>query len=168
MNHVHHAWLLLILALFVPWAGAQGQICPPVDVPDPLFQDTNFDGIDGDTTAAVFVSVTLGNDADPGTLSQPKATLGAAIAQAVVEGKDVYVDEGTYAVGTLTLASGVSLYGQFDASSGWTRTTSNITILQGEPLLFSHRGLWRRPILRASRSSPPAPLPVRAATACVL
>jgi hypothetical protein len=124
-------WILMVALLCATTVAGRAQVCPPADVPDPLYQDTNGDGIDGHSTAAVFVSGALGNDADPGTLSQPKATLAAAIAQAVIEGKDVYVDEGTYAVGTLTLASGVSLYGQFDAASGWSRSPSNTTFLQG-------------------------------------
>ena len=99
------------------------------DVPDSLFADTNCDGIDGDIARAIFVAVS-GNDANPGTMAQPVATVAQGIALAGTT-KSVYVSRGTYSVGQLQLASGVNLYGLFDASAGWSRAAGNITRLEG-------------------------------------
>ena len=52
------------------------------DEPDvPAFEDTNCDGIDGDEGGAIFVTP-IGDDANPGTRSQPKRTFGSAVAAA--------------------------------------------------------------------------------------
>ena len=97
-----------------------GYFCSGIpDVPDALFEDTNCDGIDGDAAHAIFVA-TSGNDLNAGTMAAPVATLSNAISLAQVANpkKDVYVAGGTYAVGTLQLASGVSLYGLYDDERG--------------------------------------------------
>src|ERR1700754_3769413 len=51
------------------------------DKPDPGFVDSNCDGIDGDISQAIFVSLG-GNDAAPGTLTNPVRTIGKAISLA--------------------------------------------------------------------------------------
>src|ERR1041384_2071926 len=111
---------------FVPARGA----AITVDVPDPYFQDTDGDGIDGQASHAVFVNALGGVDSNPGTMAQPVQTIAAGIAKALTLGKDVYVSKGTYNE-TVTLVSGVSLYGEFDAAAGWSRAAANTTTIAG-------------------------------------
>jgi hypothetical protein len=109
------------------------QVCPPADVPDPLFQDTNGDGIDGDTSRAIFVATT-GSDANPGTMSQPVLTIQYAIslAAAALPMRDVYVAGGSYlSASPIALASGVSIYGLFDGPPFWGRSGGNTTTIGG-------------------------------------
>jgi hypothetical protein len=102
------------------------------DAPDDLFLDSNGDGIDGDIAAAVFVSTT-GSDANPGTPTEPKQTLAAAIAAAVADAEktEVYVSSGTYSE-TVELADGINIYGGYDAASDWDRTATNVATIQGD------------------------------------
>ncbi len=105
------------------------------DTPDGSFDDANGDGIDGMRIGPVFVSSTSGSDANLGTIESPMRTIGAAIltAQALTPVRDVYIAGGEYAE-TVTLASGVNLYGGFDQANGWARssaTTSRPVILGG-------------------------------------
>lgn len=103
------------------------------DVPDLMFRDNNCDGIDGDISRAIFVSP-MGNDTNPGTMAQPKRTIQAAITAAAgsMPIKDVYVAAGTY-TGQVTLSSGVSVYGGYNATSiPWSRGMMNtVTIDSG-------------------------------------
>ncbi len=92
---------------------------PGPDLPDDGFVDSNCDGIDGDRSGAVFVSLS-GNDAWTGTMQAPKRTVQAAINAAAQSGRDVYVSAGTYNIGTLALANGVSIYGGFNPTN-WSR-----------------------------------------------
>ncbi len=79
-----------LTVLSVRGAHAQG-----ADVPDPGFLDTNGDGIDGDAAHAIFVDRLSGTDGNPGTRAQPKQTITAGIAAALVPPrKDVYVSKG--------------------------------------------------------------------------
>lgn len=69
-----------------------------------------------------YVSESLGDDANPGTQQSPVQHIAKGIANAlqIGMGVDVYVDKGHYPE-KVTLAEGVSLYGGYDASAGWTR-----------------------------------------------
>ncbi|HXF49308.1 MAG TPA: hypothetical protein VNL73_07785, partial [Verrucomicrobiae bacterium] len=97
------------------------------DYPDPYYEDINGDGIDGDTAIAVFVSGAAGNDANPGTMLSPVATIARGIFLADSTGRaHVYVAGGTY-IGTVSMADGVSLYGQYDGPPGWGRSGANTT-----------------------------------------
>ena len=102
--------------------------CGPgiADAPDPLFLDTNCDGIDGDATQAVFVAPS-GNDVNPGTRALPKRTLAAAnaLADAATPKKDVYAAAGSYAE-TLVVRDGVGVYGAYSGAD-WSRSASNVT-----------------------------------------
>lgn len=104
--------------------------CVANDTPDLGFVDTNCDGIDGNESKAIFVDALGGSDANPGTKLLPKQTLAAGIAAAAAATptKDVYVSKGIYGE-TVTLASGVSLYGGYDAAAGWARSNTNFTII---------------------------------------
>ncbi|HMB71323.1 MAG TPA: Ig-like domain-containing protein, partial [bacterium] len=73
-----------------------------------------------------------GDDTYPGTRAQPMATVQAAIDASAADGMgaDVYVAAGTYAE-SLTMASGVSLYGGFDDVE-WLRDIPTYdTVIQG-------------------------------------
>lgn len=101
------------------------------DAPDNLFTDSNGDGIDGTIANAIFVTPS-GNDANNGSIARPVATLAQGIALAAASGKDVYVAAGTYPLGgTLHLASGVSVYGQYSGPPLWQRGPANVTTLIG-------------------------------------
>lgn len=94
-----------------------------VDNPDDAFTDSNCDGIDGDESKAIFVSASSGNDANAGTKSGPKQTIGAAMFAALAGNKtQILIAAGTYAE-KLTLSNGISIYGRY--SSSWTRSVSN-------------------------------------------
>ncbi|HWA56735.1 MAG TPA: hypothetical protein VG692_05740, partial [Gemmatimonadales bacterium] len=80
---------------------------------------------------ALFVSRT-GWDTNPGTPAYPLRSLQRAIqvAAAVGNGTDLYIAEGTY-TGSVTLATGVSLYGGF-SRAGWMRDPASYpTIVDG-------------------------------------
>jgi hypothetical protein len=117
--------LAVLLAVFD--ATAQISNCTPSeDIPDAAFIDSNCDGIDGDIAKSFFVATT-GSDANPGTMVAPFLTINRAILAAATDAtrKHVLVAAGTY-VETVTLSSGVSLYGLYD-SALWRRSPANIT-----------------------------------------
>lgn len=100
------------------------------DRPDLMFEDTNCDGIDGDEATAIFVDGASGSDSNPGTRAMPKATIQAGIDTAAGMGFDVYVSQGTYDE-TLSLSSGVGVYGGYQASMGWARATTAVVDISG-------------------------------------
>ncbi len=109
-----------------PMEGAQ-----PDDLPDAQALDTDCDGVDGTVSLSVFVSVTTGDDANPGTMQHPKKTITAGLAAAVGEGKrDVLVSEGDY-VESVTLAGGVGLHGGYRAAEGWRRYPDSVASVLG-------------------------------------
>ena len=73
-----------------------------------------------DAAHAVFVSGTLGNDINDGSMVKPVRSLDKAISLATrvtSRQSDVYVHEGDYRLTqTLSMANGVSLYGDFETS----------------------------------------------------
>ncbi len=107
-------------------------VCPTpqvdVDLPDPAFIDSNADGIDGDESAAYFVSL-VGSDANPGTLDAPFRSIRAALKASAAHPCrfQVLVAAGTYDE-TVVLPSGVSLWGQYDPDT-WLRSEANTTII---------------------------------------
>ncbi|MHC5185271.1 MAG: hypothetical protein ACYSPI_13520 [Planctomycetota bacterium] len=102
------------------------------DLPDDDFIDANCDGIDGEIEKAVFVDTFTGNNSNPGTTPDlPKLTIQAGINTAVTSGRDyVLISQGTYSE-SLTLASGVSLHGHYNASTGWDRSSGYTTTIAG-------------------------------------
>jgi hypothetical protein len=100
----------------------------PNDAPDDAFLDANCDGIDGTAANAIFVApAPLGNDVNPGDQFSPKATITGAMATAIALGRSqVYVAAGTFS-GPLTLNNGISLYGGYNATAGWSRSAANVT-----------------------------------------
>ena len=111
------------------------------DVPDLGGVDLDCDGIDGNELTSVFVDATAGNDANPGTKTAPKRTVGAGLAAAQGSGKNaVLVSEGTY-VESLTLVSNVGIFGGYRASAGWSRPTGATTRIEGGPRAVVADGL---------------------------
>lgn len=97
-----------------------------VDDPDDSFIDSNNDGIDGTVAKAIFVAPT-GDDSKAGTMTEPMKTIAAALLKATVQGKiHVYVAQGVYTAASLTLVSGISIYGGYNALD-WSRANSNVT-----------------------------------------
>jgi hypothetical protein len=94
------------------------------DLPDPYFIDSNGDGIDGELADAIFVAPPpLGDNSNDGlTPSTPVATINTGITRAVSSARSqVLIQVGTYSE-SVQLASGVSLFGGFDAN--WARVPS--------------------------------------------
>ena len=94
----------------------------PEQPDDPGYIDTNCDGIDGDLVGAYWVS-TDGNDANPGTIDEPFATIQMGIDSAAVDPSavlDVYVVGGNYNQDGI-LSAGVGLYGGFGPLDGGLR-----------------------------------------------
>ena len=97
-------------------------VCVPeeVDEPDDDFTDSNCDGIDGDASRAVFVSL-VGMVGGAGTMDEPVATVGEGIQLAQKESLDVYVCKGTYPEELKIADRGVRIYGGYDCVQGWRR-----------------------------------------------
>ena len=88
----------------------------------PDFIDQNCDGTDGVASDCVYVSDSLGHPAGDGSAGAPFDTISAAIAAAVVAGKSsVCVAGGLYGE-SVTMVSGISVYGGFDDTAGFVRT----------------------------------------------
>lgn len=109
----------------------------PLDPPDESFTDANCDGIDGETAKAIFVDAVSGNDLNPGTREAPVQTVQQGIDLASVAGKEyVLVSAGNYDE-AVTLMSGVSLYGGYDAANNWSRSAANtVRIYGGNPAVI--------------------------------
>ena len=100
------------------------------DLPDPTFTDNDCDGVDGNISAAVFVSVAGTNGATCGTMAAPCATITFGMARAVTLARtQVYIAVGTYNE-TVQLTNGVSLYGGF-ASTFLTRSNAQRGLITG-------------------------------------
>jgi hypothetical protein len=145
-------WLclpLLVLALGFPstgWAqvrdtdgdGVIAGDCSPLDpavhpgatdLPDLTFEDTNCDGIDGDRTAALFVAKN-GDDANPGTVAAPMATIAGAVERAAAgTRKQIYV------------AASSAAYSRVDIIDGTGRPVHDGIDIYGGYV----QGTWERP-----------------------
>jgi len=111
-----------------PMEGAQ-----LTDDPDPAFTDSDCDGQDGTISLAVFVDTQLAtaNDQNPGTPEAPVKTIGKGIQLAQLTGKPhVYVSKGNY-YEAVALQQGIKVFGKFDRETGWTRSHTNVTQIQG-------------------------------------
>jgi hypothetical protein len=107
------------------------------DDPDDSSTDQNCDGIDGDESRAIFVATT-GNDINPGTKALPKLTVQAGINAASSVKPHVYVSEGTY-FESISLRSGISVYGGYSASNNWVRNSSLYSTIVRNTLTVSGR-----------------------------
>ncbi len=106
---------------------------PPAqtDIPDDAFTDSNGDGIDGMRCGPIFVALT-GSDTNPGIIELPMRTVGAAIAAAksFTPPRAVYVSAGNFDE-TVVFLDGVSVYGGYDATAGWSRNNVNVSRIRG-------------------------------------
>ena len=124
------------------------------DAPDPLFRDTNCDGVDGTATDAVFVSSQRGDDRGTGRPDEPFQTIAHAVEVAAGIGADVYADRGLYDVGgaVLEVPSDVSIYGGYGfsvATGEWRRADRNVnrTVLFGAPQVLRFENLDQSTLL---------------------
>ena len=106
------------------------------DVPDVDGIDDDCDGVDGDADTAIFVDLDKGDDANPGTMAEPKRHIQAGI-DAQEAGFHVLVGNRTYSE-SLTLSDGVSVYGGYDATQGWVRTTARAVVHGGTTAITAH------------------------------
>jgi len=99
-----------------------------IDLPDNIFLDTNCDGVDGNVSEAIFVSVS-GNDSNSGDQLNPMRSINAAIQKALSSFKNqIYVSAGTYQERVI-MQSGISIYGGY--GSDWSRNETNDVIITG-------------------------------------
>jgi hypothetical protein len=98
-----------------------------------------------DPTQAVFVArPPFGNDTNSGSNLSPVATLAKALqlASAAPQKNRVYVAKGTYLLAApLELVPGISLYGQFDGTTNWTRSVENTTVISGSTTAITAHAL---------------------------
>ena len=116
------------------------------DVPELGFADSNCDGIDGDVSDAIFVSLTCGDDGNTGLVpGDPVATLDVAFALAAAHGRAQVLVDATQQPGASgesyacpgPLASGVGVYGGYRTLNAggactlsWTRDADADTRLE--------------------------------------
>lgn len=112
-------------------ADAQGDACVPAnfEICGDL-RDNNCDGkVDENCNGlGTFVSALTGNDANPGTVTQPVKTIAVGMAHAqTIPSPAVFVADGKYGE-KVTVVDGVSLYGGFSCPAQpctWTRDVQN-------------------------------------------
>ncbi len=112
------------------------------DLPDSNDIDSNCDGIDGNAANAIFVATT-GSDLDPGTMDKPLRTVSAALkmAKSQTSKTQILVGFGDYQESsTLTLIDGVGMFGGYDPTNKWSRTTSKPSTIMGAPTAMVARG----------------------------
>ena len=116
---------------------ANGCECRPVPGPDSPevtsapANDSNCDGIDGETDNAVFVSKE-GSDLNSGLYGAPKRTVQAGVDAAAALGKrDVYVATGVYSE-SVRLAAGVRVYGGYSSDFRVRTVVLYETVIMGE------------------------------------
>jgi hypothetical protein len=117
--------------------------CFADDVPDTNNEDSNCDGIDGNASTAIFVATT-GSDLGDGSMQKPLRSITAALvmAQSQKTKTQILVGVGDYQeTKTLNLIDGVGVYGGYDPTNKWSRTTSNKpTTIAGATLAMMARG----------------------------
>jgi len=79
-----------------------------------------------------FVSSTMGSDANPGSHGAPVSTLSKAIALAQTRSGVVFACAETFAE-SVTIPSGVELWGGVDCAAGWLHVTGKKTTITPEP-----------------------------------
>ncbi|MEM9189825.1 MAG: hypothetical protein AAGF12_11655 [Myxococcota bacterium] len=106
------------------------------DDPDDGFMDSNCDGVDGDLSRAIVVSVSMGNDTPTCglDLATPCRTIAHATARAIGESRrDLFLMAGVYQE-IVTLRDGIRMFGGFDVN--WNRgprtDTAHRTVLRGD------------------------------------
>ncbi len=121
------------------------------DPPDSENLDTNCDGLDGDASAAVFVSPTHGDDGGAGRRDAPLRSLERAVELAREQRAAVYLDAGEYAL-EATLVVDVDLHGgyRFDPQARtWARgaRANHTAELRGAATVLRYEALTRDVVL---------------------
>jgi len=83
-------------------------------------------------TCGIFVSSSLGSDANDGSKDKPFKTLSAAIAKAEAAGKPVYACAETF-TGSMTITKGIDVFGALDCAKDWVYDGATKTVLVGAP-----------------------------------
>ena len=101
-----------------------------LDLPDLHLEDRNCDGVDGTheaDTLPIYLSATATATGD-GSLAAPYTDLATALAAATAADRDLYIAEGEYDVGdvSVSLARAPRIYGGFDASFA-SRSLDHVT-----------------------------------------
>lgn len=110
-----------------------GCVSTGADAPDPMFVDSDCDGIDGDASAAVFVA-SSGRAEGAGTREDPVSSIARGIEIASGAGHtQVLIASGEYAE-TIDLLVGVSIYGGYDATD-WSRADTRAVVRGVGPVL---------------------------------
>ncbi len=117
--------------------------CFTDDLPDTNNEDANCDGIDGNVANGIFVATT-GSDLGDGTMDKPLRSITAALALALKQKQktQIIVGVGDYnETKTLNMIDGVGIYGGYDPTNKWSRTSSNKpTTIAGASLALMARG----------------------------
>ena len=134
--------LLSLSLIGLACATNSGQ-CFADDVPDTNNEDSNCDGVDGNVANGIFVATT-GSDLGDGTMDKPLRSITAALALAQKQKQktQIMVGVGDYQeTKTLNLIDGVGIYGGYDPTNKWSRTTSSKpTTIAGASLAMMARG----------------------------
>ncbi|HPS29739.1 MAG TPA: hypothetical protein PLZ43_05760 [bacterium] len=101
------------------------------DLPDPLFIDSNCDGIDGVIADSVFVDPVNGSDINDGSKNSPVATIMKGITVAVTTSKKQVLVSGGSFNELLTLHTGISIQGAYSGKPNWTRNNLFETVVNG-------------------------------------
>ena len=119
---------------------------------DPSYADDNCDGTDGVVAQCVFVSATLGSMAGAGTREHPAVSIARGIDIARSNGLAAVCVSGETYNEAVTVASGVSIYGGFDASNAsfpFRRSASAVTQVIAPGVVFDAPASTPRRISRA-------------------
>jgi hypothetical protein len=114
--------------------GDLGRVTIPIGDGNKYYRLATDDAGSGTNNLVYVAEPPFGSDANSGSRLYPVATLERAITLAAnsIPRKSVHVAKGTYfPVQTLHLASGVSLYGQYDGTTNWLRSPTNLTKIFG-------------------------------------
>ena len=101
-----------------------------VDFPDITFTDSNCDGLDGNTSAAMYVSGATGSDSNPGTKAQPVKTINKGVQQAQIQGKTtILVTGGSTYSESVSMSNGIGIYGGYviGGKNTWSRSLGSVT-----------------------------------------
>src|SRR5262249_8824681 len=108
---------------------------------DPAFTDDNCDGTDGLAEQCVYVSTSLGDDANgQGTRAKPLATIAKAIQFAKTNAVPAVCLSGEIYDEAVTVVSGISIYGGFDQSDKdfpFRRSPKVTTTVRAKQLVFT-------------------------------
>ena len=106
---------------------------------DPSFADDNCDGSDGVVAQCVFVSASLGSAAGAGTREHPVVTIARGLDVARTNGLPAVCVSGEIYNEAITVASGISIYGGFDATNtsfAFRRSAAAVTQVSAPGIVF--------------------------------